>query len=235
VGQAPKHLGSIYEDGTYLQKTDGTWHVEDSPFKARWIAKVLARHPDIPVSSICEIGCGAGAIIGELQNLVPNSVVFTGYEISPQAHAMSNRFANERCRFVLGDAFCDSESFDLVLAIDVLEHVEDYLTFLRNVRQKGRFKIYHIPLDVHVSSVLRGTNMWDIYGHFHVFTIETALKALEYSGHRIIDWIITNRAVEVPRYVRTRLLNVLRRPVGSISPKMAARLFGGYSILVLAE
>jgi SAM-dependent methyltransferase len=235
VEQAPANPGNIYEDGTYLQKTGGTWHAEDSPFKARSIAKMLARHPDIPVSSVCEIGCGAGAIIGELQKTLANSVVFTGYEISPQAHAMSGRFANERCRFVLGDAFSDSESFDLVLAIDVVEHVEDYFTFLRSVRRKGRVKIYHIPLDVHVSSILRGTNMWDIYGHFHVFTIETALKALEHSGHRVIDWLLTDGAVEVPKYFRTRLLNVLRRPVGKFSPKIAARLFGGYSILVLAE
>jgi SAM-dependent methyltransferase len=228
-------LGSIYEDGTYLEKTGGTWHVEDSPFKAQWIARMLARHPNIPLSSVCEIGCGAGAILGELQHILPKSVAFTGYEISPQAHAIGRRFANERCRFVLGDAFSDSESFDLVLAIDVVEHVEDCFTFLRRTKRKGRMKLYHIPLDVHVSSLIRGTNMWDIYGHLHVFTIETALKALEYSGHHVIDWLLSDGAVEVPRYGRTRLLNMLRRPVGKISPKLAARLFGGYSVLALAE
>jgi hypothetical protein len=70
--------------------------------------------------------------------------------------------------------------------------------------------------------------MWDIYGHLHVFTNETALKALEYSGHHVIDWL-------VPRYDRTRLLHMLWRPIGRISPKLAARLFGGYSVLALAE
>jgi SAM-dependent methyltransferase len=228
-------LPSIYKDGTYLEKTGGTWHVEHSSFKARWIARMLSRHPDTPLGSVCEIGCGAGAILHELQEILPKSVVFTGYEISPQAHALSNEFANERCRFILGDAFSDSELFDLVLVIDVVEHVEDCFTFLRSAKRKGRFKLYHIPLDIHVSSLIRGTNMWDTFGHLHVFTIETALKALEYSGHRVIDWLLSDGAIEVPKYARTHLLNILRRPFGMISPKLAARLFGGYSLLVFAE
>lgn len=227
--------GSIYTDGTYLQKTGGTWHVEHGPFKAQRVARMLARHPDLKLNSVCEIGCGAGAILGALQQILPESTVFTGYEISPQAYAMTSAFANERCRFVLGDAFSDAESFDLVLVMDVVEHVEDCFAFLRNARSKGRFKLYHIPLDVHVSSLLRGTHMWDIYGHLHVFTIETALKSLEYSGHRIMDWLLTEGAVSVPKYARTRLLNLVRRPLGAFSPKLAARVLGGYSMLILAE
>lgn len=225
----------IYTDGTYLERSGGTWHLQDSPLKASWIARMLARHPGTRLETVCEIGCGAGGILSELQKALPQNVRFTGYEISPQAHALSERFAGPRCRFVLGDAFADSLLYDLVLVMDVVEHVEDSFAFLRQVRGKGRLKLYHVPLEVHVSAALRGVHCWDSAGHLHLFTKETALKALEHTGHRVLDWMLTEGAVAKPGYLRTRLANALRRPIAFFSPLLASRLLGGYSILILAE
>src|ERR1039457_3594092 len=200
---------NIYTDGSYLAKTGGTWHMEDSPFKARWIIRMLARHPEFHPATICEIGCGAGGILSELQKLLTWHADFTGYEVSRQAHELSSRFANCRCRFVLGDGFSDPSIFDLVLVMDVVEHIEDCFSFMRQARQKGRLKLYHVPLDAHVSSVLRGISAWDSVGHIHLFTIETALKSLEYSGYRIHDWILSDGALGLPnRALRTRLANL---------------------------
>src|ERR1700730_310641 len=149
---------SIYTDGSYLAKTGGTWHVEDSPFKARWIASMLARHVEVKPNTICEIGCGAGGILAELQKTFPDHITFTGYDISPQAHALSARFSNPRCQFILGDAFADHSQYDLVLVMDVIEHVDDYFSFLRQTREKADWKLYQIPLDAYVSGILRVNN-----------------------------------------------------------------------------
>src|ERR1022692_4721564 len=219
----------LYTDGSYLEKTGGTWHLEDSPFKARQVAKMLARHPDIHPNTICEIGCGAGGILSELQTLLPHHVTFTGYEISPQAHAISARFSSAQCHYVLGDAFADPSLYELVLVMDVVEHIEDCFSFLRRTRNKGRFKLYHIPLDAHCSAVLRGFNAWDSVGHIHLFTVETALKSVEYTGHRVVDWILTDGALAMPNQpIRTRLANLMRLPLAKISAKFAARFVGGY-------
>ena len=152
---------SIYADGTYLSATGGSWHLEDSPFKARWITRMLLRHPDFKPKTVCEIGCGAGGILAALQKSMPPENEFTGYEISPQAHALSQQFSNPRCRFVLGSAFDDPQFYDLALVMDVVEHVEDCFSFMRQVRAKGRRTIFHIPLDAHVSAILRGRNAWE--------------------------------------------------------------------------
>jgi SAM-dependent methyltransferase len=232
----PPHQFGIYTDGSYLDKTNGTWHLEDSPFKAKQVARILTRHHQVQVNTVCEIGCGAGGVLSELQKLLPDNTTFTGYEISPQAHAIGSRFSNARCQYVLGDAFTDPSTYDLVLVIDVVEHVEDCFSFLRRTQQKGRWKLYHIPLDTHVSAIMRGVNAWDSVGHIHLFTIETALKSLEYTGHRVIDWTFTDGALGMPnKAVRTRLANLVRLPLASFSVKLAARLMGGYSILILAE
>jgi SAM-dependent methyltransferase len=226
----------IYTDGSYLAKTRGTWHLEDSPFKARRIASMLERHVEVKPNTVCEIGCGAGGILAELQKVLPDHIMFTGYDISPQAHALSAQFSNPRCQFILGDAFADTFKYDLVLVMDVIEHVEDYFSFLRRTKQKGEWKLYHIPLDAYASGILRGNNSWDTAGHLHLFTIETALSSLQHTGHRVVDWVFTNPAIATPRKTtREKVANLVRRPLSKISPKFAARLMGGYSMLVLAE
>src|SRR5271165_5693348 len=147
--------GTTYTDGSYLESTGGTWHLEDSPAKARWIVEMLKRHSEVQPATVCEVGCGAGGILHELERQMPEHVTFTGYEISPQAHQLSQRFANDRCRFVLGDAFADSQVYDLVLIMDVIEHVEDCFAFMRQLKRKGRWKLYNIPLDTSASFTLR--------------------------------------------------------------------------------
>jgi SAM-dependent methyltransferase len=227
---------SIYTNGSYLAKTGGTWHLEDSLFKAQRIASMLARHGEIKPDKICEIGCGAGGILAELQKILSDHITFTGYDISPQAHALSARFSNPRCQFVLGDAFADSLKYDLVLVMDVIEHVEDYFSFLRRTKEKGDWKLYHIPLDAYVSGILRGNNSWDTAGHLHLFTIETALSSLQHTGHRVIDWTFTDPSIATPRKTtREKVANLVRRPLARLSKKFAARLMGGYSILALTK
>jgi SAM-dependent methyltransferase len=227
---------NIYTDGAYSSLTGGTWHIEDSPLKAHWISRMLLKHPDFKPRTVCEIGCGAGGILAELQRTMPKETEFTGYEISPQAHALSQQFTNAQCKFVLGSSFDDPLSFDLVLVMDVVEHVEDCFCFLRQVRLKGHMKIFHIPLDAHVSAILRGRNSWDDVGHLHIFTKETALKSLTYTGHRVLDWFLTDGALCAPNPgFRTRLGNLFRRPLKKLAPLTSARLFGGNSMLILTQ
>jgi SAM-dependent methyltransferase len=227
---------SIYTDGSYLAKTGGTWHLEDSLFKAKCVASMLARHDEIKPNTICEIGCGAGGILAELQKMLPQHIAFTGYDISPQAHALSAQFSSPRCQFILGEAFADASKYDLVLVMDVIEHIEDYFSFLRHTREKGDWKLYHIPLDVYVLGTLRGDNHWDTVGHLHLFTIETALRALQHSGHRVVDWVFTDRAISIPNQtLRGRIANLIRIPLSKFSTKLTSRILGGYSMLVLAK
>src|SRR5690349_8757697 len=124
-----------YVDGSYDLATGGTWHLEDSPFKAHQVFRMLERHPEIDLNCICDIGCGAGGVLAELAGkLGPARLV--GYEVSPQAHVLAGRRSDPSCEFVLGDPFQDSRSFDVALVLDVVEHVEDCFGFLRQCAAK---------------------------------------------------------------------------------------------------
>lgn len=226
------HSEALYTDGRYLDASGGNWHLEDAPFKAKYVDLMVRRHKLHP-KTVCEIGCGAGGVLANLRQLWGTEPVFTGFDISPQAHALSQQFSQPNLQFVLGDAFAQDQTYDLVLVMDVVEHVENCFEFLRQARDKGTFKLYHIPLEITCSSALRdmlheGYNL----GHIHHFSRSTALAALKHTGHKIIDTLYTPVAFECPKLWRTRVTNFARR---LLPQTICARLLGGYSLLVLAK
>jgi SAM-dependent methyltransferase len=229
---------SIYTDGTYLAG-HGSWHQEDSPWKARHIEAILECN-GIGFTSLCEIGCGAGEILNVLSRSLPGDKQLYGYEISPQAFALCRSKARDGLTFRLGDLLAEREaSFDVLLAIDVFEHVEDYLGFLRRLKPKSTYKIFHIPLDLSVQSVLRARPILKLrrdVGHLHYFTKETAIETLRYAGYDIVDYAFTATAVDLPdRGWKADLMRLPRRALFALSPDWAARLLGGYSLMVLAK
>ncbi|HED12054.1 MAG TPA: class I SAM-dependent methyltransferase, partial [Gammaproteobacteria bacterium] len=149
-------MSNIYTSGKYLETTQ-TWHAEDSPWKAEQILRIIGDskiHPD----NIAELGCGGGVILEELSKKeYLRNVQFKGYDISPQAIELCKKIERERVSFFCQDLLSDNDSdhFDILLVIDVFEHIRDYMGFLEKCRNKAEYKIYHIPLDIHVSSVLR--------------------------------------------------------------------------------
>src|SRR5205823_13905159 len=65
---------------------------------------------------------------------------------SPQAIELAKNRANERLHSHLGD-FSDvkNDYFELILVLDVIEHLQDYFGFLCDLKEKGRHKISHSP------------------------------------------------------------------------------------------
>lgn len=228
---------SIYQTGEYVERNP-TYHVEDSSWKVTQILQMIRKHKLEP-RRVCEIGCGAGEILKLLQSELSPEAEFFGYEISPQAFAICRQSENERLHFYCEDLLAsDAGDFDLMLCIDVFEHVPDYLGFLRELRSKSRDKIFHIPLDMSAQWVLRNRpimNAREQTGHLHYFMKETALAALRDSGYEIVDYVYTPGAIDNPRSVKARLAAWPRRLMMRLHPDMAVRVLGGYSLLVLAR
>jgi 2-polyprenyl-3-methyl-5-hydroxy-6-metoxy-1,4-benzoquinol methylase len=230
-------MQNIYTDGTYLEKNP-SYDVDDSPWKAKQILKMIRKN-NLQPNSICEVGCGAGEILKQLQLNLPDSVSYQGYDISPQAIELSRQRENERLRFSCEDFILkDTQLFDIVLCIDVFEHVEDYLDFLRQLKPKSTYKIFHIPLDMSVQFVLRAEPiLWmrKNVGHLHYFMKDTALSTLEDTGYKIVDYFYTPQHVDLAKTLKAQLLKLPRKILFAMHPDLVVRLLGGYSLLVLAE
>lgn len=238
TGNNLRTLGnSIYETGEYVERNP-TYHVEDSSWKATQILKMIEKHHLDP-RTICEVGCGAGEVLRQLQSQLPAETEFSGYEISPQAFALCQPRASERLQFYCEDLItARSPYFDLLLCIDVFEHVADYLNFLKALRDKGRYKIFHIPLDMSAQWVLRGRPILrerEQAGHLHYFMKDTALSTLSDTGYDVLDWGYTAGAIDHPRSVKAKLASLPRRMLARINQDFVVRALGGYSLLVLAK
>lgn len=231
-------MQNIYTDQTYLQNNP-TWDEEDSPWKAKQIIRIIEKN-QISIRSVADIGCGFGGIINCLYEYLPSNIEFNGYDIAPEAIAYAKKKERERLQFHEEDLLKNDKTFDLLLAVDVFEHVSDYYGFLDGCRRKASFKIYHIPLDIHASSVVRASllNARKSVGHIHYFTSETALASLTDTGHEIIDFFYTDGGIVLthlhPSLKRT-VANIPRRILSLLSIKWTARLLGGYSLLVLCK
>ena len=231
-------LEKMYVSGAYLEKNP-TWHVEESPWKTAQIMRMLTNNQIAP-TTICEVGCGAGEVLKQLQEHLDKKCTYCGYDISPQAIEMAQSRANARLHFKLADIKQEENVFfDLILVMDVVEHVEDYLGFLQAIRSKGQYKILHIPLDISVQTVLRAkpfSGMREAYGHIHFFTKELALQALKDTGYEVLDYFYTALYVELPSdRIGRKLLLWPRKLFFAIHPDLAARILGGFSLLVLAK
>ncbi len=225
------------KNSRYLQDHP-TWHAELSWWKADKIIKMIKRNK-LEFSTVVEVGCGAGEILNQLmKKLDDQSIHFTGYEIAPDAYEMCKQRENDRLRFYNEDILNKDVSFDLLLMIDVLEHVEDYIGFIRKCAAKANYKIYHIPLDLS-SVAVRKSQLMRLrtgMGHLHYFMKETALATITDSGQEVIDYFYTDAMIEAYNHgFKSRFWNKVRQAISLFNKDFAVRLLGGYSLMVLAK
>jgi hypothetical protein len=230
-------MEDIYRNGQYLANNP-TWHDEESSWKAEHIIKIMEKN-NIKPSSLCDVGCGAGGILNHMANNLNKDIIFHGYEISPQAFKICKQKEKENLNFIFGGLSSIESPFDVLMALDVFEHLEDYFTFLRSIKEKGIYKIFHTPLEINVISSLSKislTRTREMVGHIHYFTKETLIDTLESTGYRIIDYSFTNYPIDCPA---PGLLNNLRKIPREVlyrkHPSLGARIFSDYNLLVLAK
>lgn len=231
-------MNNIYKNGEYIRRHP-SWHAEDAAWKA-WHIYQIIRKNNIIIQKVADIGCGSGGVLAELSSLMDKDIAYYGYDISTQAIELARR--HEGISFSTEDLFSseNSEYFDILLAIDVLEHIPDYMTFMERCRLKASYKIYHIPIDLSISSVLSDSfidgrrNL----GHVQYFSFQSAIACLKDSEHFIIDYFFTDVGTYYTKQARTlkrTIANFPRQISALFSISLSAKIFGRYSIMVLTK
>ena len=232
VEESDKNSTRFYTNGSYLEKNPD-WHVEHSLWKADQVQKLLSQH-SIEPSTACDVGCGAGAVLATLEPIWKNTTL-TGFDISPDCLALARRRQSARLTF---KEIPVTGFFDVMLVLDVIEHVEDYFQLLRELRSHAKYKVFHIPLDLNVHSLLRNvlTINRSQFGHIHYFTKESALDTLKACGYQIVDWHYTPAIVDLGgNSLKESITRRLRKLAFSLSKDYGQLVLGGYALLVLAK
>jgi len=242
---------TLYVSDEYLLKNPD-WHVAASPWKAGEILKMLRRNHLKP-QSLCDIGCGAGEILYILQQYIDDRCVFQGYDVAPRAIEMAKKRENDRLHVALGDFHTDDHStYDIILLIDVLQHIENCWSYLRDIHAQSAYKILQLPLDIAAFPVMSNKviDYYTVAGHQHFFTKDVAFALLRHNGYEIVDWFYTLPPLDTtlwravrgnPLKIARKVIRVLKRSIQrfpgllcyQIAPDLAVRLFGGWRLMVL--
>ena len=227
---------NVFVSGDYLQKIP-QWHTEDSSWKAKCVLQMIEGNGLSP-RTIGEVGCGAGEVLRQLQVQMDPQCLFWGYDIAPAAIELCRSRENDRLHFRLADVVNEPNArFDLLLVLDVLEHQENYFSFLRDIKPLAPYKIFHQVLDLSVYSLIQKdglTKRRRLLEDLHFFTKDTALQALRDEKYEILDWFYVPRSIYRSSRIPEKIRQLPRALCFAVHKDFAVRLLGGYTLFVLA-
>jgi len=229
-----RKIMNIYSDGTYL-KSNASWDQEHSPYKARLVIELLN---DIPAKSILEVGCGAGEITKILSCHFPD-IQFSGYDISTDAENFWDGKGSSNLSFYCSDVLESGKQVDVILCLDVFEHIDDYIGFLEKLKLHGLFFVFKIPMDMNVLKLMtRGlAYARSEVGHIHYFNEWSAKATLVDCGYEIEVAKLSPAFLNVPPDNFRQWLAVIPRILAHflLGGGLACKLLGGYSLMVRAK
>jgi len=136
------------------------------------------------VKTVLEIGCGGCVMLSRLKSL---GYEVTGIDSSPFAF---NEGARKGIR-VIQDFFPTkklTDKFDLIFHVDVLEHIDDFVGFLKNQHNQledDGFLVVNVP-DAS-DSIEVGDISFAMHQHLNYFSEESLKSVLESSGFEVLS------------------------------------------------
>src|SRR5215510_16182906 len=162
--------------------------------------------PAFPGLRILDIGCGTGATMDHLKRYGQPH----GIDLSELPLRFSRRRGHQRTlRASATELPFDSESFDLVTALDVIEHLDDDtkgLSEIRRVLKPGAPAVIFVP----AFQSLWGPN--DVQsGHKRRYRLDQLRAVIEKAGLRVERISYANVAMFIPIWLGRKILNLLGR------------------------
>ena len=229
----------MYTSDDYV-KNNPTWDDEDTVWKAKSIHGLLQIN-GIKPKTIVEVGCGAGGILRELADLDSSIQTLTGYDISSAAIHLANQKPKKKVLYYQSDFINSNDpGGDLLLVVDVLEHIDDYYGFLNKLKNRSTHIVFHIPLDLSCRNLLKPHTMLfqrNLVGHLHYFSKEMVEWSLKDTGFTIIDWVYSKPAIDTKKAstLKDALKKVMRSISFAVNKDWSAKMWGGYSMMILAK
>lgn len=203
-------ISKFYKTDKYIEKHPSL-HEEDSPWKVTKIIPMvdlfIKNHCDGNEINVLDVGGGAGLIlksisahIQERHGIKVNKFVL---DLSPGMLKIQKRnnpdikgvFNEDITKVSLRD-----KEMDLVLMIDVIEHVSEPLRALKELRRISKFTIFKVPLEDNsycniLNFLSRGKfrrNNIETSGHINVYNLSKLRNQIEANAGTIADYYFTN-------------------------------------------
>ena len=182
------------------------------------------------VSSVLEVGCGTGAVLAEaVRRGIGTSHV--GIDMADPREHMDERAVDLDLRQYDGSRLpFDDNSFDLVFASHVVEHVPDPRGFLAELARVSRQLVYaEVPCEMNLRSGHRAMQGSLRIGHINGYTPEYFMMLLQTAGLNVIDMRVFDHSLGVHSFGRSawkgRATQIIRKSLLKLHPSLAAKLF----------
>lgn len=189
---------NIYTSGEYISRNP-TLDVEDTPWKLSKIiplAEVFAARHNSAKVKILDVGGGAGMVLKGLSDfLATRELEVEKYALDLSREMLEIQKRNNPDIVLLSQESIESTSFkdkefDLVLMVDVLEHIPDLSAALKELRRIAKYVIYKVPIENNLyynilNLIKLGGLRRDIFqqvGHVHFFSYGMVMQQLRSTG-----------------------------------------------------
>src|SRR3989344_1869663 len=175
-----------------------------SNWKVGKILTVLNQNKSIKVNSLLDFGCGPGNILSFLDKKMNLKRVY-GFDISKSMIKIARKNF-PKAKYIISKDLADfSNKVDLVIFIDVLEHVPEPIKILKQASKISKYQFVKIPLE---NTLLRnmakfiGLNKVSSEGHINFWHKDEFLDLLDESGFKVIDFWEGNPPKKIQFYPR---------------------------------
>jgi SAM-dependent methyltransferase len=171
---------------TLHEGSAGADHPIDLASRSRALREVLA-HVPAKDGVVLEVGCSSGYMLGELSRALPKDTLLIGSDyVAGPLRALADRTPTQPLlRFDLTACPLPSNSVDVVVALNVLEHIENDTKAAREIARILR------PGGAAVIELPAAPGLYDVYDkalmHFRRYTLASACSLFEDAGLRVVD------------------------------------------------
>lgn len=228
------HYHSIYEAGL---DAEAEWLRLGAQAKARSI-KLLTADLPMPFDTVCEMGCGTGAVLEQCTRLGLGRHYY-GLDSSTAALAYLHQHHGGNVSLVHHDLEAgvpEDLAFDLVILSHVLEHLATPQLLLRNLVGRCRYLLAEVPLENQPmpravawvrSTLCARSRERNAGGHVQFFSRESFGNLIRASG-----WTILREHVYVPYFKHLIVFSARRNKTPlwrALAPYYASRLLGTWA------
>ena len=194
----------LYYD-LYVKEQDYWWHVGKRAIVYSLLNRYLPRNKSKQERRALDLGCGTGLNLDHLSDYAQP----VGTDFSEEAlHFCLERGHNLLCKADAAELPFPDKQFDIITALDVIEHLDDdldALTELRRVLRPGGLLIISVP-----AYPALWTYWDDILGHRRRYTTGAMREVVSRSGLRVRKVSYSN-AIILPPVVLVRILKSMRQ------------------------
>jgi SAM-dependent methyltransferase len=182
------------------------------------------------VRTVLEIGCGTGAVLSELRNRGVGTN-HKGIDLAdPEKHVDPGAGDLSLLEYDGETIPFPNDSFDLVYASHVVEHVLNPRGFIREIARVAKGLVYlEVPCELHARTRHSDMQTTLNIGHINSYSPESFTMLCQTSDLRIINSQLFDHSLAVHAFntssAKARLKMKLRRALLSANPILASRVF----------